>query len=316
MYMKGDSPSHQEKDSWLFNFISILFQESRPQEQSLTQSTTLRDIECYLIAHAESDDFRTGPAKSMNIPAKIANTKWANAIAGCLENYEDNPTRFSLDLRHAITRQSGFIAKMHTLLWIRAPSLPHTLSKSLERYKKFLHIISSGGQNLVPTLDIDLVWHTHQLCPPFYNFVTLRDIGRFINHDDRVVPTQLNTDFRACGETWMEVFGEEYGGCLCWQCEQYSAAVAGLVGSVPEDGGTAIDWQERVLNDRQRCEEAIQQLSEEEYAAFVGNVRVTTKWYRDVEIGRQARIRGERVPWLRPDGLREVRKGFVVNAKG
>jgi Glycine-rich domain-containing protein-like len=314
MYMKGDSPSHQDEDSWSFNFINILLRESCPQPRSLDQKTTLRDIESHLISHAESNDFRTGPAKAMDIPAEIANTKWASAIAGCLENYTDNPTGFSLDLRHAVTRQSGFIAKMHMLLWIRAPSLPHTLSKSCDSYKKFLHLLGSGGQNLVPTLDIDLVWHTHQLCPSFYNFVTLRDTGRFINHDDRVVPAKLDTDFGRCKEMWREVFGEEYGGCLCWQCEQYSAVVAELVGSAPGDGDAVVDWRERVLNDQQRCEEAIQGLSEEEYASFVGDVRVTTKWYRDAEIGRQARLEGERVPYLRRDGLKEVRKELAVRS--
>ncbi|KAI9764598.1 MAG: hypothetical protein M1840_008327 [Geoglossum simile] len=314
MYAKGDSPSHQEKNPWLFNFISILLHESCSQPRSLAGQTTLRDIESHLISHAERDDFRTGTAKAMDVPAEISNTKWANAIAAILENYTDNPTHFTLDLRHATIRQSNFVAKMHTLLWIRAPSLPHTLSKSLDRYKRFVHLLGSGGRSLVPTLDIDLVWHTHQLCPPFYNLAMLRDTGKFINHDDRMVPAKLDTDFRRCSEQWLAAFGEEYGGCFCWQCEQYSAAVAELAGLSPGDGGAVVDWRERVVNSQLRCEEVIQGLPEEDYAAFVGDVRVTTKWYRDVEIGRQARLRGESVPCLRRDGLREARKGFVVRA--
>ncbi|KAI9771742.1 MAG: hypothetical protein M1839_002757 [Geoglossum umbratile] len=327
MYMKSDGPSRQEKHSWLFRFLHVLLHESCSQRKPLAQLSTLQDIENYLISCAESNDFRSGPARSMNLPEKIASTKWANAISACLENYRDNPGRFSLDLRHAVTRQSGFVAKMHTLLWIRAPCLPHMLSKYLDRYKRFIYLLGSeGGRNLVPTLDIDLIWHTHQLCPPFYNFLMLRDTGRFVNHDDRIVPDKLNTDFQRCKELWMETFGEEYGWCLCWQCEQYSAALTRLVERLPEERpshgvlmtseGATGGWREQVLSDQRRRVEALQGLSEKEYAAFVGDVRITTKWYRDVEIGRQVRLRGERAPYLSRDGLKEVREGLMLNAGG
>lgn len=66
---------------------------------------------------------------------------------------------------------------MNGQLWIRSPALSGTLRRATDRYAKFLHLLKrkapplgedgSGktivlGAIIVPTLDIDLVWHTHQ----------------------------------------------------------------------------------------------------------------------------------------------------------
>jgi hypothetical protein len=264
------------------------------------------------------------------LPEEIAGTKFGGAITLHLEYYRDSPGRFDLDLRLAVVRQSAFVEKMHTLLWIRAPSLPHTLKKALDRYRKFLYLMKvHPGQNLVPTLDVDLVWHTHQLSPPFYNFVTLRDTGRFINHDDRVEATKLDIDFKLCEQLWMDTFGEGYSGCLCWQCEQYSAALSDLAESLPGEA-TCMEWAPKGFYEKalasgevtawsnqlppaQRRAQALKRLTEQEYAAFVADIRITTKWYRDVELGRLARAKGEHVPCLSRLGLNEVRQAVMKN---
>jgi hypothetical protein len=60
----------------------------------------------------------------------------------------------------------------------------------------------------------------------------------------------------------------------------------------------------------------LQKLPEQEYAAFVVDVRITTKWHRDVELGRLARIKGENVPGLSLLGLSEVRRTAMSIAAG
>ena len=74
-------------------------------------------------------------------------------------------------------RQATFVDKMNNHLWIRSPALEGTLRRAIDRYSKFLILLKrkapplgadgSGttmvpGPIIVPTLDIDLVWHTHQ----------------------------------------------------------------------------------------------------------------------------------------------------------
>ncbi|KAF8582970.1 hypothetical protein K439DRAFT_1285906, partial [Ramaria rubella] len=39
---------------------------------------------------------------------------------------------------------------------------------------------------LVPTLDIDLGWHTHQLSGARYMSDTVRHVGRYVDHDDKI----------------------------------------------------------------------------------------------------------------------------------
>lgn len=45
----------------------------------------------------------------------------------------------------------------------------------------FLDLLSSSSTLFVPTLDIDLAWHTHQLLGSLYHNDCLSHIGRFID---------------------------------------------------------------------------------------------------------------------------------------
>ena len=49
-------------------------------------------------------------------------------------------------------------------------------------YSRFLDLIcASPGDFHVPTLDIDLAWHTHQLMGKKYNDDCMAYIGRFVD---------------------------------------------------------------------------------------------------------------------------------------
>lgn len=136
------------------------------------------------------------------------------------------PENLATLLFSAVQRQTSFIDKMNTHLWIRSPSVEGTLGRAITRYEKFLTLLKfHGGVNrpIVPTLDIDLVWHTHQ-CSSGLGYV--RDmknrVGRFINHDDSIPregPSGLDDGFKRTRSLWRMRFGEEYKGCRCWDCE-------------------------------------------------------------------------------------------------
>ncbi|KAL2267068.1 hypothetical protein VTJ83DRAFT_4345 [Remersonia thermophila] len=64
-----------------------------------------------------------------------------------------------------------------------------TTPASLHRYVMFLKLFrdhQNEASMLVPTLDIDLFWHTHQLRPSAYRAYCIQHIGRTISHDDFV----------------------------------------------------------------------------------------------------------------------------------
>lgn len=63
---------------------------------------------------------------------------------------------------------------------------------------------------LVPTLDIDLSWHTHQLFPAAYYNWSEKHVGRCINHDDTVKETGLAKGLEETCQAWQTAFGEPY----------------------------------------------------------------------------------------------------------
>uniref|UniRef100_L2FRC8 Chloroperoxidase-like protein n=1 Tax=Colletotrichum fructicola (strain Nara gc5) TaxID=1213859 RepID=L2FRC8_COLFN len=127
---------------------------------------------------------------------------------------------FSYDLAAAINRQFDFSTKMSRYAWLRSPTAESTLAQSVERYRNFFHLIGAHpGTVMVPTLDIDLVWHTHQLAPLRYRAYSKKMAGRLIDHDDEISADrlqELSTDMQGL---WREEFGTEYHACLCWTCE-------------------------------------------------------------------------------------------------
>jgi len=72
---------------------------------------------------------------------------------------------------------------------------------------------------MVPTLDVDLFWHSHQLTPARYYAYCFSAAGRFIDHDDKLPTGVLDDGFERTGERYWNAFKAEYGGCLCWACE-------------------------------------------------------------------------------------------------
>ncbi|KAL4783853.1 hypothetical protein BJX76DRAFT_348301 [Aspergillus varians] len=135
-----------------------------------------------------------------------------------------------------VERQCIFVDKMHAHRWIRSPAVEGTLRRAVDRYDKFLHLFHLyPGQFIVPTLDVDLVWHTHQCSSQNYRtFVTDR-VGRFINHDDKIGRGTLDHGFTHAEQWYRLRFGEQYQVCLCWSCEAILSAVEELDGDVLDD---------------------------------------------------------------------------------
>lgn len=134
----------------------------------------------------------------------------------------------------AVQRQATFVNKMERQLWIRSPAAEGTLSRAINRYDKFLKLFRlHPGTILVPTLDIDLVWHTHQCSPQEYERATKAIAGRFINHDDTLATGTLDTGMETTAKLFRMRFAEEYQACHCWDCETLLSAT--------EDAGKEVD---------------------------------------------------------------------------
>ncbi|KAB8360599.1 hypothetical protein FH972_024337 [Carpinus fangiana] len=136
-------------------------------------------------------------------------------------HYWDNASPFALDLVGAVIRQGSFIEKMVKIDWLHSPTILSTASRVIQKYTRFMTIIAADTSRMaVPTLDVDLAWHTHQLDPgSYYNYTTEKTKGIFVNHDDKVAETALSNGFLRTSEQYQHMFGEPYSECTCWYCE-------------------------------------------------------------------------------------------------
>ncbi|KAF4982821.1 hypothetical protein FZEAL_1613 [Fusarium zealandicum] len=123
-------------------------------------------------------------------------------------------------LRDAVIRQTAFIDKMNAHMWIRSPALEGTLRRGIDRYQKFCKLFKlSKNKTIVPTLDIDLVWHTHQCTAKYYGQAMNALVGKFINHDDTIAKGKLGDGFGDTRRLFRVHFGREYRACGCWDCQ-------------------------------------------------------------------------------------------------
>ncbi|KAF7304498.1 hypothetical protein HMN09_00852200 [Mycena chlorophos] len=129
---------------------------------------------------------------------------------------------FSVELVSAVLRQAGFVEKMHKLEWTKPGTFDAyqdemALYHVIARYHAFLDLMAARPRTfLVPTLDIDLAWHTHQLRSEQYAYDTTKYVNVFVDHDDKVEENRLSTSFDDTGSAWKRRFGVEYTYCGCF----------------------------------------------------------------------------------------------------
>lgn len=107
------------------------------------------------------------------------------------------------------------------------------MTRLITKYTRFIDIMARFPTEMaVPTLDVDLGWHTAQLTPVTYFVYTTDRCKKFINHDDKVGDTALRDAFEKTSKNYQKLYGEVYSECTCWYCEKVRIGHAsGLAGS-------------------------------------------------------------------------------------
>ncbi|KAL9115949.1 MAG: hypothetical protein Q9227_000317 [Pyrenula ochraceoflavens] len=144
------------------------------------------------------------------------------SVRRMMSRYWDNSSPFALDLVGAVLRQGTFITKMAQIDWIHSPALESTMSRLISKYSIFFQIMAQNpGHVAVPTLDVDLAWHTHQLSPSYYYTYSLTQMtDEFIDHDDKIDEGKLSDAFEWTSKRYQKLTrGDVYSSCTCWYCE-------------------------------------------------------------------------------------------------
>lgn len=143
-----------------------------------------------------------------------------------MSRYWENLGPFALDLVGAVIRQGTFVEKMDKIDWLHSPTVFNTMDRLIKKYYVFFQImIERPDKMAVPTLDVDLAWHTHQLSPSrYYKYstskVTFSFNRMFIDHDDKVDEGKLSDGFAWTSKMYRRMTeGGIYSECTCWYCE-------------------------------------------------------------------------------------------------
>lgn len=176
-------------------------------EDIIIDDKRLRSIESASIQSGRYGNYRIQPL------AKMSTRKM-------MSRYWENFSPFALDLCGAVMRQGVFIEKMNDLDWLHSPSVGDTMQRLIIKYTRFIELMSSNaGKVVVPTLDVDLAWHTHQLSPRAYYKYVCKKTSQFTDHDDKIDEDKLNKQFEWTTKIYQDTYGEVYSECTCWYCE-------------------------------------------------------------------------------------------------
>ena len=163
-----------------------------------------------------------------------------------MSRYWENSSSFAIDLVGAVIRQGDFVEKMHNIDWLHSPALPATMTRLIFKYERFVSIMEDPTHMAVPTLDVDLAWHTHQLNPPSYMKYIVNKTRQYVDHDDKVAETALNDAFAWTSKTYEKKYGDKYSECTCWYCEAIRESNTSLSSKIFSKG------KEKISHDAER----------------------------------------------------------------
>lgn len=150
-----------------------------------------------------------------------------------MSRYWENFSPFALDLAGAVMRQGIFTGKMHQIDWLHSPACRETMVRLIKKYERFVLLMKRyPDKTCVPTLDIDLAWHTHQLSPSVYYRWMIRNTQKFIDHDDKIDEDKLSESFEWTTRVYQDEFSEVYSECTCWYCETVRSSNTGSLSNM------------------------------------------------------------------------------------
>lgn len=127
------------------------------------------------------------------------------------------------DLVGCVLRQESFVKKMNAINWLGSSTVLENLNTARVRYQRFFLMLTDAKlkKMLVPTLDIDLIWHTHQLWMYGYFHDCLNSpCHSAIDHDDKVDEGKLDDGFEFTSKIYKRKYKEDYSICYCQYCSE------------------------------------------------------------------------------------------------
>ncbi|KAH0556845.1 hypothetical protein GP486_005363, partial [Trichoglossum hirsutum] len=192
--------------------------DTRGKAETVTVDDVKRILEDAIATKANLQKINSRLSYTISKESKIAMRR----MMSC---YWSNSSVFYLDLVGAVIRQGSFIEKMHSIDWYHSPTVSATMARLIQKYYRFFTIMKENpGKTAVPTLDVDLAWHTQQLSPSVYYAYSVEKTEIFIDHDDKIEENKLSDAFEWTSKTYQRMYNQAYSECTCWYCESIRAS--------------------------------------------------------------------------------------------
>ena len=156
-----------------------------------------------------SDEYRLVPGQMPHTPPV-----WRAGIAERVLGALGGTAAPSCDVRaeqlaDAVASQASFVGRILAL----GPKIVNDawIERAVDRYCQFLQLAQEHpNELLVPTLDVDLIWHVHMLSPLDYRDDCQAMLGRILSHDDQMAEGRLASAFQATKDKWHAAHGTPY----------------------------------------------------------------------------------------------------------
>jgi hypothetical protein len=163
------------------------------------------------------------------------------------------------------------------------------MTRAVDRYGKFLMLVAQKPDlRVVPTLDIDLIWHAHMLSPYDYQRDCLRIAGRVLNHDDAIPDEKLEENFEATKDEWKDTFREEYTLQATWATRPRSKRTkqSSCGGCASCNWGSpkfheSLPHKDFELQEIGVVEPSVEDIPSEEYFGSEDPTTTSTSWWSD-----------------------------------
>lgn len=122
-----------------------------------------------------------------------------------------NQRKMSLDLFEAHKRQKSMLKYGSELYYTTSK-----MDSMIDNYYRFLLLAADTKEILVPTPEIDLVWHAHLDHHKNYKEDVIKITGRFLDHDDTIPEDTLEQQRHKTNQLWKEKYGKtDSNGSSC-----------------------------------------------------------------------------------------------------
>nr|VDD59951.1 unnamed protein product [Brassica oleracea] len=270
-----------DRNRWLYNAYRLPSLPKHYESSSICEEPLVPPIDCEWVWHchrldpvrykSDCEEFygrvldNSGIVSSANGSCKLQTEKlWKRlypmepcdldldkAISEPISPLEKCTT---YDLVSAAKRQSSFYLEVS-----RANVDSEIIMEEVVgRYKAFLYLIKQNGEKTikpicVPTYNIDLIWHTHQLNPSSYYKDMVKIFGNILQHDDTADSDtsegmNLDTVYSRTTAQCEETFGQRY-----WKASMDTMPHTPVVVEIEKSGAGARCFAVEAEKNSARC---------------------------------------------------------------